>query len=499
MRLTWIDWSSIALYVIAAIGIGLIGRGRVSKVADFLVAGRHIRYHLGVATLVATELGLITMMYFGEQGFRFGLSAFIIGIIWAAAYYVIGRTGFVIDRIRKLELFTITEYFQLRYSRGVRVLGAVLLTISGILSLGVFLKLGAVFIVHFVNIPETLLHITMSVLVVAVLVYTVLGGMLSVVLTDYVQFVILAVSMAATTIFVLMQQGGLDFFARVTATYGAQGLDPFVQPEYGWSFVFYWSIFAISGCILWQPVAQRVFATHSPELNRSIFKTTSVMFLGRAFFPIVWGIGAALYFGVSSDATGGMPKFLAEILPVGMLGIVAAGMFAAMMSTDSGYILAWSSIIVNDLVIPLRNRTLSDSQRILWTRTAILVIGAFMLVFGIWYELKETAFRYLLDVTTVYYAGGLAVLVAGLYWKRASTTGAYTAFILGALLPLTFVIEDMILQARGSTSGGYIAQLFLPNVRGTLSFVLGFVGMGIGSFVSPDTQQSTLQQTGENR
>lgn len=181
------------------------------------------------------------------------------------------------------------------------------------------------------------------------------------------------------------------------------------------------------------------------------------------------------------------------ILPVGMLGLLAAGMFAAMMTTDSGYILAWSSIIVHDLISPLRKTPLSDSQRILWTRWAILGIGTLMLVFGIWYNLKETAFRYLLDVTTVYYAGGFAVLVAGLYWKRATTTGAYAAFALGSLLPLAFVIEDMILQGHGSSSQGFVSQLLPPNIRGLLSFVLGFVGMGLGSLVSSRSISKSTQ------
>src|SRR5207249_11922931 len=132
---------------------------------------------------------------------------------------------------------------------------------------------------------------------------------------------------------------------------------------------------------------------------------------------------------------------------------------AAMMSTDSGYILAWSTIIVQDLINPLRNGTLTDAQRLLSTRISIFAIGLLMLFFGIWHQLKDTAFRYLLDVTTIYYAGGLAVLVCGLYWKRATTFGAYAAFACGALLPMASVVEDILLQAQGSTSSGLFSQL----------------------------------------
>src|SRR3989304_3618837 len=117
MRFSTFDWTLVAVYVLLAFAIGMLARKRITNIADYLVAGRHIRYNLGVASLVATELGLVTMMYFAEQGYRFGFAAFIIGVIWAAAYFMIGQTGFVVERIRQLEIITITEYFQVRYSR----------------------------------------------------------------------------------------------------------------------------------------------------------------------------------------------------------------------------------------------------------------------------------------------------------------------------------------------------------------------------------------------
>lgn len=461
--------------------VGLMARRRIHNIADFLVAGRQIRFHLGVASLVGTELGLVTMMYFAEQGFRFGFAAFIIGVIWATAYLVIGSTGFVVERVRALEIMTITEYFEVRYSRGVRFLGAILLVIAGVLSLGVFLKLGAVFVVHFTSIPPSALHLTMTTLVAVVLIYTVLGGMVSVVVTDYMQFIVLTLSMLITTFFVLNQQGFLEIFRQAQRHFGSTAFDPITHPQYGWSFIAYWSVFAIAGCVLWQPVAQRILAAQNPELNKTIFKSTGLMFLGRAFLPILWGIGAAIYFGIDSDATSGMPRFLSEILPVGILGFLAAGMFAALMSTNDSYLLAWSSVVVQDLIAPFRRDGISDKGRLLLTRVSVVVIGILMLIFGIWYELKDTAFRYLLDVTTIYYAGGLPALVAGLYWKRANKLGAYLAFVFGAILPLAFVVEDIIIQSHAGDSAGFIASLLSPNMRGVLSFVLGFSGMALGS------------------
>ncbi len=483
MRFSTWDWVIAVAYIVIAFVVGVRATKRVKNVADFLVAGRQIRFHLGVASLVATELGLVTVMYFAEQGFRYGFAAFIIGVIWSAAYLLIGSTGFVVERVRRLEIMTITEYFELRYSKGVRVLGAMLLIVAGVLSLGVFLKLGAVFMVQFLAIPETYIHLTMTLLVIVVVIYTVLGGMVSVVVTDFIQFILLAICMLLATLFVFNQHGFFGMFEQAERLYGRAAFNPISHPEYGWSFIAYWSVFAISGCILWQPVAQRVLAAQKPELNKAIFKATSLMFLGRAFLPIVWGIGAAIYLGAQFDAAAGMPKFLSEIFPVGMLGLFMAGMFAASMSTDSSYMLAWSSVIVQDIIAPFQKSGISDKGRVFLARLFVIIIGALMLTFGIWYELKGTAFRYLLDVTTIYYAGGLAVLVAGLYWKRANTFGAYLAFIFGAILPLAYVVEDMMIQSSAGEPAGFVNRLLSPNMRGVLSFALGFVGIGLGSLL----------------
>ena len=483
MSLSLLDWCIVSVYLLFAFGAGLVARKRIRGVADFLVAGRKMRLHLGIASLVGTELGLVTMMYFAEEGFRNGLAAFNIGVIWAAAYLIVGRTGFIVARIRRLRLLTVTEFFERRYDRGVRCLAALLLVSAGILGMGIFLKLGATFIVHFTGISENYLNLTMSVLVLVVVVYTVLGGMVSVVLTDFVQFLVLAVGMLCATGFVFGELGFVGLFARAETAYVDAGLNPFQHSEYGWAFLAFWGVFAIAGCTLWQPVAQRTLAIERPELNRKVFTTTSLMFLGRAFLPVVWGVGAALYLGADHDPTAAMPEFLAAILPIGIAGVLAAGMLAALMSTYDSYLLAWSGVIVQDLVGPLTPGGLSDKTRVLLTRAFVVAIGALMLVFGIWYQLEGAAFRYLLDACTIYYAGALAVVAAGLYWRRATVLGAYLGFVFGAVLPVGYIVEDLLAQGGVEEGTRFFRDVMPPNLRGFLSFALGGVGVAIGSLI----------------
>ena len=129
------------------------------------------------------------------------------------------------------------------------------------------------------------------------------------------------------------------------------------------------------------------------------------------------------------------------------------------MSTHDSYLLAWSGIIVQDLIAPLIGRELTDRARIRLIRIGVMLIGLLLLVFGVWYELKDAAFRYLVQTTTIYYAGALAVLVGGLYWKRTTAAGAYLGFTLGAALPLTYIFADLLTQF-GIGWAGTLVELF---------------------------------------
>src|SRR4029077_8625173 len=96
---------------------GLYGKKYVTGVGDFLVAGRKLGTFIGVATLAATEIGTITYMYFAELGFKNGYASFIVGLISGLVMIFIGRTGFLVKKMRAMGIMTVPEFFEVRYSR----------------------------------------------------------------------------------------------------------------------------------------------------------------------------------------------------------------------------------------------------------------------------------------------------------------------------------------------------------------------------------------------
>ena len=81
-----------------------------------------------------------------------------------------------------------------------------------------------------------------------------------------------------------------------------------------------------------------------------------------------------------------MPLFLSQVLPAGVIGLVAAGMLAAFMSTHDSYLLCWSSVITQDIVAPLRRSEMSAKQRVRLTRLLIVAIGFYIWLWGMFYS-----------------------------------------------------------------------------------------------------------------
>ena len=177
----------------------------------------------------------------------------------------------------------------------------------------------------------------------------------------------------------------------------------------------------------------RTFSTRDPETSRRVFSWTGLIFLGRGMMPMLWGIAALALLGASQNSLEAMPPMLSQILPTGVLGLVVAGMLAATMSVNSSYLLGWSAIIAQDIVLPLRKQPMTPRAQVLLNRMCNLFVSVFVLFWGIWYTLPGPTYFYLNITATIYLAGTFAAVIAGLYWSRANTLGGYFAMIGGAI------------------------------------------------------------------
>src|SRR5882672_2836801 len=270
MNFTVLDWFIVVSYLLGTVWIGLAGKKYIGNVSHYLVAGRELGVYAGIATLAATEIGTITFMYNAELGYKYGFAAFAAALISGLVMIFIGRTGFVVSRFRQLQLMTVPEFFEVKYSRGLRLLTGVLVALGGILNMGVFLRIEGEFLTIVSGINAQYLVAVMAAILLLELIYTVAGGMVSVVITDFLQYVLLSVATIMVTIYAVYHVGWGNLVHKVTATLGEAGFSPIQNPKFGLTFIV-WQIllwFAINSC--WQTTAMRMFSTKNPETSRKI-------------------------------------------------------------------------------------------------------------------------------------------------------------------------------------------------------------------------------------
>ncbi len=482
MKATGIDYAIILVYLLGCFAAGVLGKRYAGSLSHYLVAGRGLGLHLGIATLAATETGIVTYMYFGELGYVVGFSAMVIGLLTAAVTLLIGYTGFAVKPLRELRLMTVPEYFERRYSRGVRILMGFFVALGGILNMGVFLRIEGTFLVHILGFPPGSLTVVMTVLLTIVIVYTFAGGMVAVVITDFIQFAILGFGAIVITGLAFQATGLGELYETARTVHGSAPFNPLSHPQLGWSFLLWQGIQFVAVMICWQPVAMRAFSMKDSETTRRMFSWTSLFFLGRATLPIFWGI-AALAFLADPSIPGlqAVPEFLDRLLGPGLRGVVIASMLAASMSTNSAYLISWSSVICQDIIVPLSRKSVSEKRQLVLNRVLVVVVGLALLFWGLWYTLPGPAYFYLEITGTIYLSGALAAILGGIYWKKANKVGAYSAVLSGALGALSFFFLDVP-----------------ANYAGFASFGLTFIAMWAGSLIGCRLREDpALERTGD--
>jgi SSS family solute:Na+ symporter len=491
----WIDGSIVGLYLLATMAAGIWVRRYVGGVEDFLVAGREMDVHLGIASLAATEFGIVTCMYTAEAGYRFGFAGATPGILMALAMFVVGATGFCIKPLRDAGVMTLPELFEKRFGAGVRRASGVVIVLGGLLNMGVFLRTGGEFLMTVTGLAAASgtaaategwasahrLEIWMTALLVMVAVYTILGGMLSVLVTDFLQFVVMSVGLVAVTVLVLSKIGFASLAETVDRHYGAAGFNPIVNPEMGWAYVLFNACLNLAVVLTWQTTIQRVMAAKDARTGQKVYTGTAFFFVCRFLIPGLWGIAAlqALPPGTPGVTTlTAMPSWLGPFLPVGLTGLMIAAMLAADMSTDSSYMLTWASVIYNDIVAPWRRPGWTEQKGLFLNRAIVAAIGLFLLFYGLWYPLKGDLWSYLGVTGTIYLASMSVLLVACCYWPRANSRGAAAAIAVGAVFPVAYLVAEQV--------SPNVRQSVGPYWSGLASYAGAALAMVIGSLTKKE-------------
>lgn len=178
-----------------------------------------------------------------------------------------------------------------------------------------------------------------------------------------------------------------------------------------------------------------------------------------------------------------------EVLPRGIIGLFAAVMIAAAISTDNTYMHSWGSIFIQDVVLPLRKKPLGPKQHIKWLRRSIIGVAIFAFLFSAIFDIGDFIGMFFAITGAIYLGGAGACIIGGLYWKRGTSYGAYMAMIIGAVMGVGGVLlKDLSPDNVGIllfiTSGTLLLSALIIAIwtlikkSDTWRLALGLVGIG---------------------
>ena len=126
-----------------------------------------------------------------------------------------------------------------------------------------------------------------------------------------------------------------------------------------------------------------------------------------------------------------VPATIRAILPTGLVGIFCAMALFLMLTTDTTYLHGWASVIVQDFLLPLRRTPWTPRAQIRSLRIAICCVAASAFAFSYWFGQVDFILMFFAITGALWMASG-PIITLGLYWRRGTTAGAFTALILGA-------------------------------------------------------------------
>ncbi len=444
----FLDILVFTLYMMGVIGIGIYFLIRNRGVDDFYVGGRKIgSIHIGLS-VVATDVGGGFSIGLGGLGFVMGLAGswmLFTGLIGAWLSAVL-----LIPRVKKLEetktFFTFPQFLGSFYSPGVAFLAGIISAI-GYLGFTSSQILAGAILAEATFTPLLDRQTALIIMGAIVIVYTAMGGIKAVIYTDTIQWIIL--------------MSGLVFIGIPIAFYSVGGMESirevlpaefFSLANIRWQQILNWAVTIIPIWFVGMTLYQRIYASRDRKQAQKawyiagLFEWPVMAFMGvllGLFARVAIAQGMFEYLGFTDaadiDSEQGLPLLLRTVLPVGLMGLMMAAYFSAIMSTADSCLMASSGNFLTDILT--RWFKVPESRR-----SFLLVSQALTLVLGTTALLLASVMPSVLDLMLHSYAfmvSGLFIPVIGaLFLKKAHPVAAFWAMLLGGGTTITLIIGE---------------------------------------------------------
>ncbi len=446
MGFTAIDAIIVLVYLAGTALFGVLMGGRQTSARDYFLSERPIPWWAICLTIVATETSALTFLS-------------LPGMAWAGSMVFLQLAlGYILGRIL-VAIFFIPRYFEgsletayallgQRFGNAVRRSSSAVFMLTRLFADGVRLYTTAIplalllrgFDVLPAGHESTVYLLSMAVLTVLTLVYVFAGGIRAVIWTDVLQWVVYVLG-AVVSLYVLADMLPMPLGQALTQAVDAGKFDVFRWPGADWISEPYTVLSGVLGGALLSMashgtdhlIVQRVLAAKHPTPARKAMVLSGVVVLLQFAIFLVVGV---LLWAYDPVATGNpnevFAAFILEHLPVGVRGLIVAGILAAAMSTLSSSISALGSTTMMDFILPLRRSPLTAERALTWSRRisvlwAFILLGAATVFIGTPKAVVELA----LSIASYTYGGLLGLFVLGVLPVRLRSRAVLIGFVAG--------------------------------------------------------------------
>ncbi|MBC3487925.1 sodium:solute symporter [Pseudomonas sp. SWRI50] len=421
-----LDIIVVMIYTAGMLGLGWYGMRRAKTQEDYLVAGRNLGPTLYMGTMTTTVLGGASTVGTVRLGYVHGISGF--WLCAALGLGIIALNLFLAKPLLRLRIYTVTQVLERRYNPMARQASAAIM-------LAYALMIGVTSTLAMATVLQVLLELPfwMSLMLGGgvVVLYSTIGGMWSLTLTDIVQFVIKTVGLMFILLPVcLYKAGGWDtLVAKLPAA-------SFQLTTIGWDTIITYFLIYFFGILIGQDIWQRVFTARDEKVCQRAGTTAGVYCVVYGLACALIGMAAHVLMPDLANPNNAFAEMIKSTLPDGIRGLLMAAALAAMMSTASAGLLAASTTLTEDLLPKLRGGKQSSLaiSRLFTLLTGLVVLGIALVVNDV---INALTLAYNLLV-----GGMLIPLIGAIFWKRATTAGAIASMSLGFATALLFMFKD---------------------------------------------------------
>jgi SSS family transporter len=470
LQVSTLDYAIIVLYLVTITAFGKIIGGKQKTVKDYFVGKKEVPWWVISFSIVAAEtstltfisipgLAYLTNLNFLQLTFGYLIGRIIVAQVFLPSYY-------------KGELSTAYSYLQHRFGNKTRSLASVTFLFTRTAADGVRLFATAIPLYLMLDISPM---VAIIIIAVVALLYTFTGGLKGVIWVDAIQmFIYIGGAIIAGIYLTNNIPGNIGEIFSSTEISSKLGVFNFgfengiagffSQPYTLLSGLIGGAFLSMSSHGTDQLIVQRLLAAKDLGESKKALVTTGVIIIFQFALFLIIGVLLYAYYGIlniKSDEI--FPKFIIEVLPSGVKGIIIAGLFAAALSTLAGSITSLSSSVMLDLYIPFK-KTVDEKKNLLYSKL-LTIFWAVMLIFSafIFMESSKAVVEVALSIASFTYGGLLGTFLLGLSNKKIQQNHAIAGFI-SAIVVMSFIIVFKVVAWTWFILIGVCVTLLVGNV-----------------------------------